>query len=64
MSSKSGSADVLEALGIRIDLAPNQVKECIDTLVDHFGAELESVVVREEHVSFPLPKELRLLTVD
>jgi 4-hydroxy-3-methylbut-2-en-1-yl diphosphate reductase len=40
------------------------VEECIDTLVKRFGAEVESIVVREEHVSFPLPKELRLLTVD
>ena len=40
------------------------VQECIDSLVDRFGATVESVVVREEHVSFPLPKELRLQTVD
>jgi 4-hydroxy-3-methylbut-2-enyl diphosphate reductase len=40
------------------------VEECIDTLVERFGAEVESIVVREEHVSFPLPKELRLMTVD
>jgi 4-hydroxy-3-methylbut-2-en-1-yl diphosphate reductase len=40
------------------------VQECVDTLVKRYGAEVESVVVREEHVSFPLPKELRLLTVD
>jgi len=40
------------------------VEECVDSLVDRFGAEVESIVVREEHVSFPLPKELRLLTVD
>ncbi|NQV26417.1 MAG: 4-hydroxy-3-methylbut-2-enyl diphosphate reductase [Rhodopirellula sp.] len=40
------------------------VQECVDRLVERFGAEVESVVVREEHVSFPLPKELRLLTVD
>ncbi|MBC8291498.1 MAG: 4-hydroxy-3-methylbut-2-enyl diphosphate reductase [Planctomycetes bacterium] len=40
------------------------VEECINTLVERFGAEVESVVVREEHVSFPLPKELRLMTVD
>ncbi|MFT5324540.1 MAG: 4-hydroxy-3-methylbut-2-enyl diphosphate reductase [Planctomycetaceae bacterium] len=40
------------------------VRECVDSLVEKYGAEVESIVVREEHVSFPLPKELRLLTVD
>lgn len=40
------------------------VQECVDSLVEQYGAEVESIVVREEHVSFPLPKELRLLTVD
>ncbi len=29
-SSKSGSADVLAALGVKIDLAPQQVSRCID----------------------------------
>jgi anthranilate phosphoribosyltransferase len=31
MTSKSGSADVLEALGVNINLTPAQVAECIDT---------------------------------
>ncbi|MBZ4644790.1 MAG: anthranilate phosphoribosyltransferase [Petroclostridium sp.] len=30
VSSKSGSADVLEALGVNIELSPEEVKECIE----------------------------------
>lgn len=30
VSSKSGSADVLESLGIKIDLPPDRVAECVD----------------------------------
>jgi anthranilate phosphoribosyltransferase len=30
MSSKSGSADVLEALGVKIELTPKQVEKCLD----------------------------------
>lgn len=40
------------------------VQECVDSLVERFGATVDTVVVREEHVSFPLPPELRLQTVD
>lgn len=32
VSSRCGSADVLEALGIKIDLAPAQVEQCIDEI--------------------------------
>ena len=29
VSSQSGSADVLEALGVKIDLPPDKVEECL-----------------------------------
>ncbi len=32
VSSRSGSADVLEAAGVNLELTPDQVKECIDTV--------------------------------
>jgi 4-hydroxy-3-methylbut-2-enyl diphosphate reductase len=39
----------------------DHVQDCVDYLRAKFGAEVESRVVREEHVSFPLPRELRVL---
>jgi 4-hydroxy-3-methylbut-2-enyl diphosphate reductase len=39
------------------------VEEVVEYLRRHFGAGVESRTVREEHVSFPLPRELRALTV-
>jgi len=42
--------------------APEEVvEECVAYLRDRFGATVESRTVREEHVSFPLPRELRVL---
>ena len=42
--------------------APEEVvQECIAYLQQNFGATVESRTVREEHVSFPLPRELRVL---
>jgi 4-hydroxy-3-methylbut-2-enyl diphosphate reductase len=39
----------------------NVVEECLDYLRTHFGATVEPRTIREEHVSFPLPRELRNL---
>jgi 4-hydroxy-3-methylbut-2-enyl diphosphate reductase len=42
--------------------APEEVvQECVDYLQRRFRATTESRTVREEHVSFPLPRELRVL---
>jgi 4-hydroxy-3-methylbut-2-en-1-yl diphosphate reductase len=44
--------------------APEEnVQEVIDYLRRQFGATIETRTVREEHVTFPLPKELRSLPV-
>jgi 4-hydroxy-3-methylbut-2-enyl diphosphate reductase len=37
------------------------VLACVDYFREHYGATVESRVVREEHMSFPLPRELRLV---
>jgi 4-hydroxy-3-methylbut-2-enyl diphosphate reductase len=37
------------------------VEECIEHLQRRYGAAVESRTVREEHVSFPLPRELRVI---
>lgn len=54
-SSSSGSADVLEALGIRITMSPEQVAECIDEVgigfmfaPAHHGAMKNVAAVRKE----------------
>lgn len=39
----------------------DHVQDCVNYLREKFGAELENRVIREEHVSFPLPRELRVL---
>lgn len=39
----------------------DHVQDCVKYLVDNYEATVEHRVVREEHVSFPLPKELRVL---
>lgn len=37
------------------------VEECLDYLVKNYGATVETATIREEHVSFPIPRELRML---
>lgn len=37
------------------------VQDVVNYLQQQFGATLDEVVTREEHVSFPLPKEMRVL---
>lgn len=39
------------------------VEECLDYLRDRYGATIEPRMIREEHVSFPLPKPLRALSL-
>jgi 4-hydroxy-3-methylbut-2-enyl diphosphate reductase len=44
--------------------APEQVvDQCLDWLRERFGATVEPRSIRQESVSFPLPRELRSLTV-
>ncbi len=38
------------------------VEECVDWLRKEYNAEIESRVIREEHVQFPLPRELRVIS--
>jgi len=40
----------------------DHVQDCVEYLRTKFGAEVESRIVREENVHFPLPRELRVLT--
>ncbi|NJO16548.1 MAG: anthranilate phosphoribosyltransferase [Thioploca sp.] len=55
VSSQSGSADVLEALGVKIDLTPEQIAECIHTIgigfmfaPQHHGAMKHAIGPRRE----------------
>jgi 4-hydroxy-3-methylbut-2-enyl diphosphate reductase len=55
----TGSETVLVTAGAS---APEDVvEECVAYLQEKYGATLESRTVREEHVNFPLPRELRVL---
>ncbi len=61
MSSRCGSADVLEALGVRIDLAPDDIADCIDQIGFGFMfAQAHHPAMR--HVA-PIRRELGVRTV-
>lgn len=38
------------------------VKECVDWLRVNYNAQVENRIIREEHVQFPLPRELRVIS--
>jgi 4-hydroxy-3-methylbut-2-enyl diphosphate reductase len=45
--------------------APEErLEECVDYLQRHYSATVETRTIREEHVSFPLPRELRVLVAN
>ena len=55
ISSSSGSADVLEAAGVNLDVSPEQVKHCVDTVgvgfmfaQKHHGAMKHTIAPRRE----------------
>jgi anthranilate phosphoribosyltransferase len=55
ISSSSGSADVLEAAGVNLDVSPKQVKHCVDTVgvgfmfaQKHHGAMKHTIAPRRE----------------
>jgi anthranilate phosphoribosyltransferase len=61
MTSQSGSADVLEALGARIDLTPEQVKACIEGV--GFGFMFAQAFHPAMKFVAPLRREIGIRTV-
>ena len=60
-SSKSGSTDVLEALGANIALAPNQVQECVDSVgIGYMNAQIFHSLMK--NVAVPR-KEIGIRTI-
>lgn len=61
VSSKAGSADVLEALGVRIDLSPSEVERCVEHLgIGFLFAPSHHAAMRH---AAPVRRELGIRTV-
>ena len=61
VSSKAGSADVLEALGVRIDLTPERVQQCIEDVgIGFLFAPSHHAAMRH---AAPVRRELRIRTL-
>ncbi len=61
VSSKCGSADLLETLGIKIDLPPQKVAECIDTI--GIGFIFAQVFHQAMKFAAPTRKEIGIRTI-
>jgi len=61
VSSKSGSADVLEKLGVNISLTPEQVKECVDSC--DIGFMFAPLFHKAMKYAVPVRKELKIRTI-
>jgi anthranilate phosphoribosyltransferase len=61
ISSRCGSADVLEALGIKVDLEPKKVEECIDKV--SFGFIFAPNFHKAMRHAMPTRKEIGIRTV-
>ena len=61
VTSKAGSADVLEALGVKIDLAPSEVERCIEEI--GFGFMFAPVFHGAMKYATPVRREIGIRTV-
>ena len=58
------ASELLQAVTAGASAPEDVVQECVAYLIHNYGATVETRTIREEDVSFQLPKELRSLTRD
>jgi len=56
ITKRTGSADVLEAMGIKIDLAPEEVPRCLKKLAARFSS--RPVIIRPSRFVAPVRRAL------